>query len=49
MSRDHFSKVMHSPYFTTDAYKESPGGRLETKIENFFKKLFKKGKNNVSE
>ena len=45
MSPRHFSKVMHSPYFLSDHYKEeSPGGILETKIENFFKKIFKKEK-----
>jgi len=42
MGRDHFSKAMHSPYFQSDYYKETPGGKLETKIENFFKKIFKK-------
>lgn len=44
MARDHFSKAFHSPYFITDAYKESPGGQLEIKIENFFKKIFRRGK-----
>jgi hypothetical protein len=45
MTRDHFSKVMHSPYFQTDHYKnESPGGTTEAKIENFLKKLFKREK-----
>jgi hypothetical protein len=44
MPRDHFSKVMHSPYFRTEAYKQSGGGKLETQIENFFKKLFRRGK-----
>lgn len=44
MARDHFSKAFHSPYFRTDAYKESPGGKLEIKVENFFKKLFRRGK-----
>lgn len=45
MSRDHFSKVMHSPYFQTDHYKnESLGGKLENKIEKFLKKLFKREK-----
>lgn len=45
MTRDHFSKVMHSPYFQTDHYQnESPSGMMETRIENFFKKLFKREK-----
>jgi len=44
MARDHFSKVMHSPYFRTEAYKQSSGGKFETQIENFFKKLFRRGK-----
>jgi hypothetical protein len=45
MSRDHFSKVLHSPYFRTDYYQnESPGGKMEKKIEGFLKKLFRKEK-----
>jgi hypothetical protein len=45
MSRDHFSKVLHSPYFRTDYYKnETAGGMIETRIENFFKRLFKREK-----
>lgn len=46
MTRDHFSKVMHSPYFQSDAYKESEGRKIEDKIENVFKKLFRKEKKN---
>ncbi len=43
MPRDHFKKFFYSQYFQSDNYKnESPGGKLEKKIENFFKKLFKK-------
>jgi hypothetical protein len=39
----HFSKVFFSPYFQSDHYKEEqPGGIIESKIENFFKKIFKK-------
>jgi hypothetical protein len=41
----HFSKVFFSPYFQSDHYKEeSAGGIIESKIEGFFKKLFKKEK-----
>jgi hypothetical protein len=43
MPRDHFKKVFYSPYFQSDHYtNESPGGKIEKKIENFFKKIFKK-------
>ena len=41
----HFSRVFFSPYFQTDHYKdEKPGGIMESKIERFFNKLFKKEK-----
>lgn len=41
MTRDHFSKVMQSPYFQSDHYLEdSAAGKLEGKIENFLKKIF---------
>lgn len=33
MSRDHFSKIMHSPYFQSEAYRETPGGKAELVIE----------------
>lgn len=33
MTRDHFSKVMQSPYFQSESYKESPSGKIEAKIE----------------
>ena len=47
MTRDHFSKVMHSPYFQTDHYEnESAGGKLEKKIEGWFKRFFKRTKKN---
>lgn len=43
MGRDHFKKVFFSPYFQSDHYKnESPGGKFEKKIENWFKKILKK-------
>jgi len=39
----HFSKVFFSPYFQSDHYKEEQvGGIVESKVENFFKKIFKK-------
>ncbi len=45
MPRDHFKKVFYSPYFQSDHYKnESPGGKIERKIENLFKIIFKKEK-----
>jgi hypothetical protein len=45
MTRDHFSKVMQSPYFRSRHYQEdSHAGKLEGKIENFLKKLFKRKK-----
>jgi hypothetical protein len=45
MTRDHFSKSMHSPYFQTDHFKnESEGRNLEKKVEGWFKKIFKKNK-----
>lgn len=47
MARDHFSKVMHSPYFQSDHYEnESAGGIIEKKIENWFKRFFKREKKN---
>jgi len=34
MPRDHFSKMMSSPYFQTDHYKnESEAAKIEAKIE----------------
>ena len=43
----HFSKVFFSPYFQSDHYKnEQTGGVIESKIENFFKKIFKKKEKN---
>lgn len=34
MSRDHFSKMMNSPYFQTDHYKnESEAAIMEAKVE----------------
>jgi hypothetical protein len=43
MPRNHFQKVMSSPYFQSNFYKnETVGGKMEKKIENWFKKIFKK-------
>ena len=42
MARDHFSKIMRSPQFQQERYKNTPGGKLEIKIENFFFKIIKK-------
>lgn len=40
MPRDHFSKMMSSPYFQTEHYRnETFGGRTEQKINNFYNKL----------
>jgi len=45
MTRDHFSKVMQSPYFRSRHYQEdSHAGKLEAKVENFLKKIFKRKK-----
>jgi len=45
MTRDHFNKVMRSPYFQSDHYvNESPGGKMEKKIENWFNRFFKRKK-----
>jgi hypothetical protein len=47
--RDHFSKAMHSPYFSSPGYGNTPGGKAEKKIEEklnkikgFFKRLVRK-------
>ena len=42
MTRDHFAKTFKSPYFQSERYQESSGGKLEKKIENFFQRIFKK-------
>jgi hypothetical protein len=47
MTRDHFSKTFKSPYFQSDAYQETPGGKWEKRIEEFLKRFFKKEKKNV--
>jgi hypothetical protein len=40
MSPRNFSKMMQSPYFQTDHYRnETPGGKMEVKIENFLKTI----------
>jgi hypothetical protein len=48
MGRNHFAKTFQSPYFQSDYYKkETPGGKFETKIENWLKKVFFRYKNNT--
>ncbi len=43
MTRDHFNKMMHSPYFQTAHYRdETPGGQMEQKIERILKKILNK-------
>jgi len=43
MGRDHFKKVMFSPYFNSHHYKtDSHEGRLERKIEKQVKKILAK-------
>jgi hypothetical protein len=49
MPRDHFSKVMHSPYFQSHGYGDTAGGQVEkklyeriAKIKNAIKKPFRK-------
>lgn len=42
MSRNHFKKVMFSPYFQSEHYKDTPGGKIEKKIEIFLNKILKK-------
>ena len=45
MGRDHFSKTFASPYFQSSYYKnETTGGKLEQRIERWFKRFFKKDK-----
>jgi hypothetical protein len=45
MGRNHFAKTFASPYFQSDYYKnETSGGRLEQRIERWFKRFFKKEK-----
>lgn len=43
MPRDHFSKMMRSPYFQTDYYKyESSAGKIEQKIEQRINYIYNK-------
>lgn len=39
MPRNHFAKTMFSPYFQSDHYKETPAGKQEEKIWQFFVKI----------
>ena len=38
----HFHKTFQSPYFQSDRYKNSIGGKREQEIETFFKKIYYK-------
>ena len=49
MARDHFSKAMHSPYFSSPGYGDTPSGKADKKIQEnlnkikgFFKRLVRK-------
>ena len=45
MTRDHFSKMMNSPYFQTDHFKnESANAQIEAKIEKTISKFFNRFK-----
>ncbi len=53
MSPHEFSKIMKNPYFQSKAYiEESPGGKMEAKIEKRLRKIFlfwKKEKENKND
>jgi hypothetical protein len=40
MSRDHFSKVMHSPYFQSQGYQDGTAGKAEKKMQDKLNKIF---------
>ena len=47
--RDHFSKAMHSPYFSSPGYADTHSGQMDAKInknldkiKGFFKRLVRK-------
>jgi hypothetical protein len=41
MGRNHFAKTFASPYFQSEYYKnETPGGKAEQKVEQWFKNVF---------
>jgi hypothetical protein len=47
--RDHFKQAMHSPYFSSPGYADTPSGKAEAdlqknlnKIKGFFKRLVRK-------
>jgi hypothetical protein len=43
MTRDHFNKMMHSPYFQSAHYRdETVGGQMEQKFERILEKMLKK-------
>jgi hypothetical protein len=42
MGRNHFAKTFASPYFQSRYYKnETEGGRIEQRIEQWFKNVFR--------
>ena len=43
----HFFKTMMSPYFQSEHYKNSPGGKIEKKVENFIFSIPKKIKKRI--
>lgn len=47
--RDHFKQAMHSPYFSSPGYADTPSGQMDAKInknldkiKGFFKRLVRK-------
>lgn len=47
--RDHFKQAMHSPYFSSPGYADTPSGKIDAKInknidkiKGFFKRLVRK-------
>jgi hypothetical protein len=47
--RDHFKQAMHSPYFSSPGYADTPSGKFDKKlnkkldkIKGFFKQLVRK-------
>lgn len=40
MSRDHFKKAFESPYFQSEAYKETTAGKFEKKLEKIAFRFF---------
>jgi hypothetical protein len=47
--RDHFKQAMHSPYFTSPGYADTPSGKFDAKlnknlnkIKGFFRRIVRK-------